>query len=580
MKQHPFKLSTAIALTLLLLMTTLPSQTVSAQPVLQAADASGIVSDDFNQCSLDTTLWQVDDPLNKLVTTPPASTGVGTDDAVLEMSIPGGETLNITGKKQDAPRIMQPAANTDFEVEAKFESGVSSKFQVQGILVGDDTGNFLRFDFNSNDLGTRMYVAATQLPTTTTMSVFVNSIQVAGNGANPIWMRVNRQGDTWTPTFSLDGENFAGPTDPPGGDASFSWPFNVTQVGVFVGTSGNTGFQPAHTARVDYFMNRAEVLDPEDGPALKVNVNPPDAGTVDVPANPQCNQAISLTATANAGYAFTNWTGDVPAGQENLNPLALTFTGRQEVTANFAAEQYALDATVAAGNGDITKNPDQAQYAAGSQVQLTATPDPGWIFDAWSGDVPAGQENQNPLTITMDGDKTVLATFVEDLPDQYTVTTSVPDGNGTVAKNPNQAQYAAGAQVELTATPDPGYIFDGWSGDVPAGQESQNPLTITVDSDKTIQATFVEAQTNEYTLNATASGGGTVAKSPNQAQYAEGTQVELTATPNDSWVFAGWSGDVPAGQESQNPLTITMDANKSITATFTTNPVYLPIVAR
>jgi hypothetical protein len=33
-------------------------------------------------------------------------------------------------------------------------------------------------------------------------------------------------------------------------------------------------------------------------------------------------------------------------------------------------------------------------------------------------------------------------------------------------------------------------------------------------------------------------------------------------------LFAGWEGDLPAGQEFYNPLTITMDSDKQITATF------------
>jgi len=46
--------------------------------------------------------------------------------------------------------------------------------------------------------------------------------------------------------------------------------------------------------------------------------------------------------------------------------------------------------------------------------------------------------------------------------------------------------------------------------------------------------------------------------------------VTLTATPASGWAFAGWSGDITS---SDNPLTITMDANISATATFTQDQV-------
>jgi len=50
----------------------------------------------------------------------------------------------------------------------------------------------------------------------------------------------------------------------------------------------------------------------------------------------------------------------------------------------------------------------------------------------WSGDLTS---STNPDTLTMDGDKTVTATFTQD---QYTLTVNTV-GSGSVAKNPDQA---------------------------------------------------------------------------------------------------------------------------------------------
>jgi peptidoglycan/xylan/chitin deacetylase (PgdA/CDA1 family) len=57
------------------------------------------------------------------------------------------------------------------------------------------------------------------------------------------------------------------------------------------------------------------------------------------------------------------------------------------------------------GNGTVTKHPDKATYYYGDQVVLTPEGDPNWIFDSWSGDTMDG-------TLTMDGDKAVITTFV------------------------------------------------------------------------------------------------------------------------------------------------------------------------
>jgi acid phosphatase type 7 len=73
----------------------------------------------------------------------------------------------------------------------------------------------------------------------------------------------------------------------------------------------------------------------------------------------------------------------------------------------------------------------------------------------------------------------------------------------------------------------------------------------------------------QYTLAINASSGGSVSKSPDQASYASGTSVTLTATPASGYQFTGWGGDASG---TQNPLTLAMNANKSISANFSPVP--------
>ncbi len=207
------------------------------------------------------------------------------------------------------------------------------------------------------------------------------------------------------------------------------------------------------------------------------------------------------------------------------------------------------------GSGSV--NPSAGTYASGNVVNVTATPDIGWTFDNWSGDVPSGHETDNPVTITMDSDKTITAHFTED---QYTLTIII-DGNGAVVKDPDQTTYTYGTIVELTANPDSGWSFDYWSGDLSG---SNNPEYITMDSDKTVTAHFTEDQ---YTLTIIIDGNGTVTKNPDQTTYTYGTVVELTAVPESrGWIFDHWSGDLTG---SNNPEYITMDGDKTVTAHFT-----------
>ncbi|CAM1345224.1 conserved hypothetical protein [Tenacibaculum amylolyticum] len=224
------------------------------------------------------------------------------------------------------------------------------------------------------------------------------------------------------------------------------------------------------------------------------------------------------------------------------------------VTAMFSKIQRTL--TINATNGSVATNPNSTNgtYDDGTDVVLTATPAAGYQFDGWSGDATG---TTNPLTITMDADKTVTAMFSKI---QRTLTINATNGTVTTNPNPINGTYDDGTDVTLTATPAAGYQFDGWSGDATG---TTNPLTITMDVDKTVTAMFSKIQ-RTLTINAT---NGSVATNPNSTNgtYDDGTDVVLTATPAAGYQFDGWSGDATG---TTNPLTITMDADKIVTAMF------------
>ena len=87
--------------------------------------------------------------------------------------------------------------------------------------------------------------------------------------------------------------------------------------------------------------------------------------------------------------------------------------------------------TVAQAVASIDVSDPGGAFVAGATVQLTATADPGWTFGSWSGDLSS---TANPASLTMDGDKTVTATFIQD---DYILTVNVV-GNGSIAANPDQ----------------------------------------------------------------------------------------------------------------------------------------------
>jgi uncharacterized repeat protein (TIGR02543 family) len=115
---------------------------------------------------------------------------------------------------------------------------------------------------------------------------------------------------------------------------------------------------------------------------------------------------VQLTATPNAGYNFTSWSGDATG---TSNPLLVSMDVNKNITANFTAiagNTFVLNVT--ATNGIVTKNPDQSTYPDGSTVLLTATPSPGYYFASWSGDAVG---SATTLTVTVTSIKNIVANF-------------------------------------------------------------------------------------------------------------------------------------------------------------------------
>jgi len=142
----------------------------------------------------------------------------------------------------------------------------------------------------------------------------------------------------------------------------------------------------------------------------------------------------------------------------------------------------------------------------------------------------------------------------------FSLTTNIV-GSGSVTRNPNASSYASGTVVTLTAAAAAGFTFSGWSGDITS---TANPVQITMNANKTVTATFTAVAAN-FTLTTNVVGSGSVSRSPNAASYPAGMVVTLTAAPSAGFTFSSWSGDVTS---TANPVQITMNANKTVTATF------------
>jgi hypothetical protein len=189
-------------------------------------------------------------------------------------------------------------------------------------------------------------------------------------------------------------------------------------------------------------------------------------------------QIVLVTATANPGSTFTGWSGSLTG---TANPVSLLMDGDKSLTANFSRNSYNV-ALNNKGGGSIIANPPTGPYQYNAQITLTAVPATGWTFDRWSGSLTGAT---NPVTLTIDSHEAVYAVFKQNL---YALTATVT-GSGWVSRGPAKSGYTHGEQVTLTATPAPGWSFQGWSG---ALTGANNPATVTMSTDATVTAVFVQ----------------------------------------------------------------------------------------
>lgn len=109
------------------------------------------------------------------------------------------------------------------------------------------------------------------------------------------------------------------------------------------------------------------------------------------------------------------------SGTTTPSKIGYTFSPSSRTYANVTSDQTAKDYTAILNTytlstlvntsmgGFITKNPDRALYYHGESVELIAHTNTGYTFSGWTGDVLSGHENDSPLTIIMDSDKSITA---------------------------------------------------------------------------------------------------------------------------------------------------------------------------
>lgn len=137
---------------------------------------------------------------------------------------------------------------------------------------------------------------------------------------------------------------------------------------------------------------------------------PSDASIVDLvgygAAN--CAEGSPTSTLTNLTAAVRAFEGCAETDDNAVDFAVAAPTPRNSVSATHSC-QYTLDVALDPGvSGSVTKSPDQAGYLHGESVELTATGNSFYHFVSWSGDASG---STNPLTVFMDGNKSITAHF-------------------------------------------------------------------------------------------------------------------------------------------------------------------------
>lgn len=306
------------------------------------------------------------------------------------------------------------------------------------------------------------------------------------------------------------------------------------------------------------------------------------SGRIDCGENFAEATQVTLTATAEPGSIFTGWSGACSGSSPTCN---VSMTEARDVHSTFEQARTLSVTKSGTGAGSLTSNPagidcgsacsdDAAEFALGSSVTLTASPDIGSSFSFWSGGGCSG--TSSTCTVTMSQARSVEATFTA----SELALTVVRKGNGagTVTSQPAgiscgntcNANYIYGTSVTLTASPGSDSTFGGWSGDGCSGTSTM--CTVSTDQARSVEATFA-LQKRTLTVSKAGNGSGLVTSGPAgidcgsdcAADFDLGSSVTLVPDPAPGSDFVGWSG---ACTGSGAACIVTIDQARSVQAEF------------
>ncbi|MCK9279001.1 MAG: Ig-like domain-containing protein, partial [Melioribacteraceae bacterium] len=186
--------------------------------------------------------------------------------------------------------------------------------------------------------------------------------------------------------------------------------------------------------------------------------SPAEGGSTSGGGSFTTGSSVTVTASPNTGYAFSNWTENGIIVSTNSS-YQFTIAQDRTLIANFivATTQYSITLSADPLAGGTTSG--GGSFDLGSSVTVIAIPKAGYTFSNWSENgITVSTSANYQFTITKN--RTLVANFME--PNvKYSITlSSDPLIGGTTS---GSGSFDSGSSVIVIAIPKAGYTFSNWS---------------------------------------------------------------------------------------------------------------------
>ena len=300
---------------------------------------------------------------------------------------------------------------------------------------------------------------------------------------------------------------------------------------------------------------------------VTVAANPTNAGTVTGGGTYNQGQSCTVSATANTGYTFTNWTENGNVVSSNAT-YTFNVEGNRNLVANFTLNNYTVTVSANPSNGGSVTGGGTFTY--GQSCTVTATANTGYTFSNWTENGNVISSNAD-YTFTVEGNRNLVANFTAIT---YTITVSAnPSNSGTTSGG---GTYTHGQSCTVIATSADGYTYMNWTENGSVVSTDAN-YSFIVTSNRSLVANFEEQQPDTYNINVSPNPniGGTVTGGGN---YNGGQQCTVTATANTGYTFVNWTenGEVVTTNAS---YTFIVTGNRTLVANFTLNSYTITVTA-